>query len=1397
MGVHMKQSLFKKLLCITIALLIFISQIQVVIAKSEEKDIGINTVKNLTLPNPEVYPEFYKKKGEDTNKLEFAPSMSNALKSSTPSYAKSMVLPSGSVEKVLAIPFAFTNKALSKDNTQLEDKLNGLKDYYEKNSKYSATNGMSLDITVTNPVISIHTMEYYGADTYTAGYYIDDTHVSISEMAREAIKLLDSHGFDFTPYDKNHDGEIDHLIIIHAGSGQEAVNNSALNLIWSHWSKIGNVHEMGQAVDGINAINYLAIAEDSELGTIAHEFGHDIGLPDLYDTDGAYGGETEGVGDWDVMGSGSWNKLPGQPGGSCPANLSAWSRMQLGWLYPTSITSDGTYTLYNSDGNSEALRFWTDGNVNGNEYYLSEYRRKIGYDAGLPGEGLLIWHIDKQQIDETIEENYINANDNRLGIELEQADGNWDLWYGNNRGDAGDPFPGSSSNYNFVGVPDRFNFSNIDSNQYSYVELKNINVSESALSAEYYVMKNPPTVAPILGETTSGSAITITPTFSWELAPKVMEYVLQIAEDNTFLSNLKEFDLSSSSDGVRYNGTGYSFTLPPTEALIGGKTYYWRVAGVNSLSDNRSLVWSQQKSFYTEYRPDDPGSTTPSAITFSFDGSNAGKLMGITNTMEYSLDGGLYYTAALSDDKQLSTQEISSIYAAKDIKVRAKATEHEISGSVQTVDILNTSTPPIVSSDDSNNSINGISNAMEFSLDSINWIKYNYNLPGLSGDTTIWVRTAASGVSVPSASVQLNFTAAIPAQNPNGPENGNPPSGGGGFIPFFPPTTGADLTPPVAENPIDVIQKDKPVDISQANKIADYIGTLSDELNRNNSTDSEKAADINNAAGKIDDIAKIIGNTTDAQAAAKIVSETTYLIAAIVDVNDSIKGEANAIKALEGLNTAIQSSAGLLNAIKTKTDKKNIEAKVIDLLESENKTLDKIDSPEKVLEAAQNVIKNVSGIITANKKGIFIEEVTTKVNSMVDKTIEKLGTSEKQAKLVGNAAEVNITDIEVQELLAKADVVLAVAKKLEKELLDSKIKNNFETKVVITIPKAKRTKSINTTLPSDLMSTLLLKGLDKVEISTGIATISIAPDAIKTDGTGSISLQVKQADKFKDLTPEQRSIAGNNTVFDLNAWLISINGKQSKVSQFSKDLEISIPYILAPKQDPAKITVFFINDKGILENQNGKYDPDTETVVFKTNHFSKYMIKENNIAFSDLAKYKDYVKYIEAVAVNGIMKAKTGDKFMPTDVVTRGELADILVKLFKLGDTSDKSLKANFLDVKAGSTYYGAIALVNKVGLMNGSGKNFNPDAKITRQDLAVVLAKGLKTYKGISLTDDTQKYLNFTDISKVNPTSKNSIAVMVKYGLMEAKTGKLFIPAGTINRAEIAKVFYFIMNLK
>lgn len=326
-------------------------------------------------------------------------------------------------------------------------------------SMYSYYNEVSYGQTSISGTIigwyrSNRSMVYYGADR--GG--IDNANGPIYELAREAVKLADTD-VDFSQYDKNHDGYVDHIIVVHAGPGQESDGSDA---IWSHHWAI----RPGEQVDSVYALDYSMVAESSPMGTTAHEFGHDLGLPDLYDIDRS----SEGIGAWGIMAYGAW-----QEGGDVPAHFCAWSRVFLGWVESREVTIDETGVILNCVEHSN-LDTIISIPLTSDEYFLLENRYKTGFDQYLPGEGVLIWHIDDSV--GSIDLNNVNNNEDHKRVDLEEADGRDDLDSRMNFGDYTDPYYLNAEGFTPFTTPNSRPYSGLS----SHVNVVNISGSGSTMT---------------------------------------------------------------------------------------------------------------------------------------------------------------------------------------------------------------------------------------------------------------------------------------------------------------------------------------------------------------------------------------------------------------------------------------------------------------------------------------------------------------------------------------------------------------------------------------------------------------------------------------------------------------------------------------------------------------------------------------------------------------------------------------------------------------------------------------------------------------------------------------------------------------------------------------------------
>lgn len=172
---------------------------------------------------------------------------------------------------------------------------------------------------------------YYGDDDPNGDDLLPGT---TWDLVRDTVAAANASGtsIPWADYDLDHNCVLDHVLLIHAGADQSAGGGAqGDDAIWAHsWDVLVNpprVATTPECPNGVYIVNYTIMPEDGGIGVFAHEFGHDLGLPDEYDT--IYSGRGESVAYWSLMSQGSWSGAPAQ---TQPPSMSIWARYSLGWL---------------------------------------------------------------------------------------------------------------------------------------------------------------------------------------------------------------------------------------------------------------------------------------------------------------------------------------------------------------------------------------------------------------------------------------------------------------------------------------------------------------------------------------------------------------------------------------------------------------------------------------------------------------------------------------------------------------------------------------------------------------------------------------------------------------------------------------------------------------------------------------------------------------------------------------------------------------------------------------------------------------------------------------------------------------------------------------------------------
>ncbi|HWR66327.1 MAG TPA: M6 family metalloprotease domain-containing protein [Bellilinea sp.] len=316
-------------------------------------------------------------------------------------------------------------------------------------------------------------------------------------IVKNALIAADPY-INFASFDTNGNGYISntelHIVVVVAGY-EASLTGSPSPKVWGHRWNLNDIGGVQLENKWLGVAPYGGYAQFGEIhidhpvtmGIIAHELGHDLTWPDLYDTDYS----SEGVGDWSIMGGGSWNKTPGGYAGNSPAFPDAFLKWYQGWITPIPVSGVQPGLVINQAAtNPQAYILGTNpGGINWNfdvtsgtgEYFLVENRQLTSYDIGLPGCGLIITHIDESvryQKDINFD---INSDENHPLVKVIEADGFNHLKDAVNRGDAGDPFPGSSNKqlFDYSSNPNSRLYNNSD----SQVAVSMISPCSSAMTA--------------------------------------------------------------------------------------------------------------------------------------------------------------------------------------------------------------------------------------------------------------------------------------------------------------------------------------------------------------------------------------------------------------------------------------------------------------------------------------------------------------------------------------------------------------------------------------------------------------------------------------------------------------------------------------------------------------------------------------------------------------------------------------------------------------------------------------------------------------------------------------------------------------------------------------------------
>jgi hypothetical protein len=439
-----------------------------------------------------------------------------------------------------------------------------------------------------------------------------------------------------------------------------------------------------------------------------------------------------------------------------------------------------------------------------------------------------------------------------------------------------------------------------------------------------------------------------------------------------------------------------------------------------------------------------------------------------------------------------------------------------------------------------------------------------------------------------------------------------------------------------------------------------------------------------------------------------------------------------------------------------------------DVTEYKEKTIVPVETVNSATEAVipdlagSTTIEAPAATVTTSASGAVTE--TTKVETVeVAKSVEEAVKIVEAAKADGKADAVAEVKIVVKTEEPKAGETPAHVTTAEVELIVEAVKTIAKAHDVVL--------TIESEVATITLDSATLEGIAEGKADGDVVIISATTLEAPKAETAEQSDAPKEAKET--LNEAQKEAVGENTVIDLT---VTVGGKA--VHDFKGEVTVASPYTppeTVVEEDYDLLTVYYVDDDGNIQEIKGAYfDPKTKQIVFKTTHFSKFMVAEWINPFSDIAKGEWYYKSVRYGVSNELLGGIDG-KFLPR---TNSSRATMIVLLAKLAG----------IDIDGGTNWYDkAIEWGVAAKITDGT----NPMNSITREQLFQLLYN----YSGAEVVE--ADFSQYTDADKIHDWALPGMNWAIATGLATGRTATTLNATEPITRSEVVTFLQKFLTAK
>ena len=320
-----------------------------------------------------------------------------------------------------------------------------------------------------------------------------------------------------------------------------------------------------------------------------------------------------------------------------------------------------------------------------------------------------------------------------------------------------------------------------------------------------------------------------------------------------------------------------------------------------------------------------------------------------------------------------------------------------------------------------------------------------------------------------------------------------------------------------------------------------------------------------------------------------------------------------------------------------------------------------------------------------------------------------------------------------------------------------------------------RAEHIALEIPSEFMKQWLNAWTDSEKQGSAIS-LKLAPLANKA-----ASEMIAKAERVSGM-----KVRLSGEMYELDLLIRLANGKTEKLTSFAQPVLLR----LAADSDICLnfAGIYAIAGSGAVAQAEGEYAHREMAAMIRQS--GTYAVLELTKPFADLPSGHWAYAVIQELALKRIISGTSAAKFEPARAITRAEFTALLAQALKLAGAGGNA----FADVDADAWYAGPIAAAYEAGIVSGKSANrFDPAGLVTREEMAVMLVKAYKAKTGKKLAANTKG--TFSDAGRISSWAADYVNAAARLGLMKGRAAGRFVPEAAATRAEAAQAIYNVLT--